>query len=126
MQARQLSSPEASSCSIKRAKQTPLTEDGFAQVSKSCCYEDLKAFMKMVIEDMGLKVCDEGGLSGMAPFYSCPPTPPTYAELTAELNKALPTEDSKCHWLAKRQDKCAETDTECVVSVMKPPPFPKP
>jgi hypothetical protein len=126
LQVRQFSSPTTSLCSTERAKQEPLTEDGLAQVSKTCCYEEVKAFMSRVIDDMGLKVCDAGGLSGIAPFYSCPTNPVDLAELKAELKKALPTENDKCHWLQKRYEACTDPALECVVSVMKPSPYPKP
>merc|ERR1719171_1228968 len=113
-------------CSTDNAKQVPLTDAGFQQVSKSCCYEDVKVFARRIIDDMGLKVCDEGGLSGIAPFYSCPITPASFGELKADLKKAMPSAASKCHWLQERYAECTEPALECAVSAQKPAPAPKP
>jgi hypothetical protein len=124
LQVRQSSSPLA--CSLERAKQAPLTEEGFGEVSKSCCYEDMKEFMGRLVDDMGLKVCDTGGLSGITPFYSCPPYAVTLAQLKEDFNSALQDQNSKCHWLADRYDECREPSLECAVSVQKPPPAPQP
>jgi len=124
LQVHQSSSPMA--CSVERAKQAPLTEEGFAQVSKSCCYEDLKEYMARLVDDMGLKVCDAGGLSGITPFYSCPTYTVTLAQLKEDFNKALQAQNSKCHWLADRYEECTEPSLECAVSVQKPPPAPQP
>jgi len=126
LQVRQSSSLTPSACSMERAKEEPLTENGFQTVSKSCCYEDIKTFMSRVIDDMGLKVCDAGGLSGISPFYSCPPYPVSLAQLKEDLNKALQTANSKCHWLSNRYEECIKPALECGVSVQKPPPYPKP
>lgn len=114
------------SCSVDRARLEPLTEEGFQRISSTCCYEDIKAFMSRLIDSLGLKVCDEGGLSGIAPFYSCPTNPASFAELQDELTKAVQTGTSKCHWLAIRYDECIEPALECMVSSMRPPPAPKP
>jgi len=116
----------ASACSIKRAKEQPLTEYGFMEVSQSCCYEDLKTYTRRLIDDLGWKVCDEGGLSGLAPFYSCPTSPVTLAELKEELNKALPDCNSKCHWLQEKDSECTEPSLECAVSAQRGPPAPEP
>jgi hypothetical protein len=103
-----------------------LNEAGFRTISDSCCFEDMEAFIRRMIDDMGLKVCDEGGLSGISPFYSCPTAPSTMAELKDEVNKAKQTGDSKCHWLASRYDECVDPALECAVSVQKSPPAPRP
>jgi len=117
---------ETMACSLERAQQEPLTEEGFATVSKSCCYEDLKTYTRRVIDDLGWKVCDEGGLSGLAPFFACPNTPVTLEELKAELNKAMPSGNSKCHWLDERYTECTDPALECSVSAQRPKPAPKP
>jgi len=122
----QVRKTSAEACSTDNAKQVPLTDAGFQQISKSCCYEDVKVFARRLIDDMGLKVCDEGGLSGIAPFYSCPLSPVTLAELKEDVKKALPSADNKCHWLQERYAECSEPALECAVSAQKPPPAPKP
>merc|ERR1719310_1415812 len=116
----QVRKTSAEACSTEHAQQQPLTEAGFQQVSKSCCYEDVKVFARRIIDDMGLKVCDEGGLSGIAPFYSCPLTPVSFAELKDDIKKAMPSEGSKCHWLQERYSECTEPALECAVSAPKP------
>lgn len=116
----------ASACSLQRATEQPLTEEGFQEITKSCCYEDMKAFTRRLIDDMGLKVCDEGGLSGIAPFYSCPLSPVTLVGLKDDLSKAMPAGNSKCHWLEQRYATCTEPALECSVTAQKPPPAPTP
>lgn len=116
----------AGACSSANADQAPLTEEGFQNIAKTCCYEDVIIFTRRLIDDMGLKVCDEGGLSGIAPFYSCPLTPVSFAELKADVQKAIPSADSKCHWLQQRYAECTEPALECAVSSRKPPPAPQP
>jgi len=39
----QVRKTSAEACSTDNAKQVPLTDAGFQQISKSCCYEDVKA-----------------------------------------------------------------------------------
>lgn len=113
-------------CDVNRAKEQPLTEEGFAAVSSSCCYEDIKAFTRRLIDNLGYDVCDEGGLSGISPFYACPPFPVSLANLTQELNDAVQTKNSKCHWLVDKADECVPVSIECQVAFYFPLPAPKP
>lgn len=105
------------------ARDAPLDEDGFQQVAASCCHQDMKEFVRRTIYDMGLKVCDEGGLSGFVPFYSCPVTTLTFAGLEAELRDA-PT--STCRWLALSGTECTPPAAECAVIISRPAPAPEP
>jgi len=118
--------PRAETISAYSVKDAPVTEEGFEQVSKSCCYKDMTAYIRRLVENMGLRVCDEGGLSGIAPFYSCPQSQTSLAELKEELNKATPSFNNKCHWLANRYEQCTEPALECAVMAQKPPPAPEP
>lgn len=113
-------------CNVKRAMEAPLTEEGFAEVTSSCCYEDVKAFTRRLIDDLGYKVCDEGGLSGLSPFYACPASPVTFANLTQELQDAVQGANSKCHWIVDRYVECVPVSVECQVAVYFPDPAPEP
>merc|ERR1719253_1121634 len=78
------------SCSALNALSAPITEEGFANISKSCCDVEMNLFIKRVVKDLGLKVCDQGGLSGITQFYTCPEQPRSLYELMKELLSTSP------------------------------------
>ena len=96
-----------------------LDESGFQEVAVSCCHEDMKAFISRAIDDLNLKVCDEGGLSGVVPFYACPEATVTYSALQAELSGATAS-GGTCHWLAPVADACTPPAAECAVTISQP------
>lgn len=113
-------------CGSLNGRDQPLTEEGFTQVSASCCYEEIKEWIRRKADQLGYKICDEGGLSGLSPFYACPANPVTLANLTNELSDAVQTHSAKCHWLADRYTECVPVSVECGVSVYEASPAPKP
>lgn len=116
-----------SECSAEAliATDAPLDESGFQWVAESCCHEDMKRFVSRAVDSLNLKVCNEGGLSGIVPFYACPEVPASYGALLTELAEASsPT--NKCHWLAASTDSCTPPDPECAVITSKPAPAPEP
>jgi hypothetical protein len=117
---------EKMECGSNRGMEAPLTEEGFAEVSSSCCFDDVKEFTRRLIDSLGYKVCDEGGLSGISPFYACPTYPVTLANLTEELQDAIQTKSSKCHWLVDRYVECIPVSVECQVALYFPEPAPPP
>lgn len=54
-------------------------------------------FIRRLIDSMGLKICDEGGLNGFLPFFTCRPEKP-YQELIDDINQ---NEKAKCPFVRK-------------------------
>eukprot|EP00973_Karenia_brevis_P032303 4452170-Karenia_brevis.AAC.1 len=48
-----------------------LCEQGYLQVASLCCNYQMEFFIVRVITSMGLKVCHEGGVMGLVPFFTC-------------------------------------------------------
>jgi hypothetical protein len=115
------SSKSLVACSTMIGKQAPLSNAGFAAVSESCCYADMKDFIRRTAAALSLQVCDEGGLSGIAPFFSCPSTPTTYAALQGQLRNSTAESGDKCHWLASVGDNCTAPNASCGVYVNSGP-----
>jgi len=92
----------------------PLDDDGYEDVAESCCYDDMKDFIRRLATEMELNVCSEGGLSGFAPFFSCQNTT-SLADLKGYIRgQAAPK--THCQWLAEVGKKCPEKDPSCGVS----------
>jgi hypothetical protein len=75
----------------------PLTEAGYASVAQLCCSEEMVAFIKRVVEQLGFEVCHVGGLSGFILWYDCTDDQETLESMKQQLDEAL-TRD--CPWLA--------------------------
>lgn len=106
---------EDESCRSEIGKQSPLTEAGFKSVAESCCFDDMKDFIRRVVTADGDQVCDEGGLSGFTPFYSCPSTPSSLADLRVGLGKATSESGNPCAWLGKAGAACTPPAASCSV-----------
>merc|ERR1719487_1384713 len=92
----------------------PLTEKGYKDVSESCCYDDMKEFIRRLTETVELKVCHEGGLSGFAPFFSCS-NQYTLADLQSKMKEQAES-DARCRWLEGANEECKPMDSDCGVS----------
>lgn len=103
-------------CSTEIGKRMPLNDEGFQAVANSCCYDDMKDFIRRAAGDLKLQVCDEGGLSGFAPFFSCPSKPTTFTDLQSSLEHATAVSGEKCHWLGAVGDLCTPPDPSCGIS----------
>merc|ERR1719221_1438043 len=58
-----------------------LTEEGYAAVAGTCCTSDMEEFARRVVADLGLVVCNEGGLSGVVGYHTCEKGVQTLAKL---------------------------------------------
>jgi hypothetical protein len=92
----------------------PLTEKGYKEVSESCCYDDMKEFIRRFTETVELKVCHEGGLSGFAPFFSCSDRY-TLADLQSHMKEQAES-DARCRWLGNVNEECKPMEPDCHVS----------
>merc|ERR1719253_1512766 len=112
-------------CSTSNAMTQPLTEEGFRNISESCCNVEMNLYVKRVVKEMKLKVCDQGALSGMVPFYLCPQTPKTLYDMMKELLSASPLTSlnvsqseakdeagKEPKWLVGSEEECPEGETK--------------
>jgi len=104
-------------CDQSIGRDMPLTEEGFLKVEESCCYEDMKDFVRRTVLSIGLQVCDEGGLSGFSPFFTCQTNPTSFADLKSALGGETGASGNKCPWLAEAGDSCVSEDPSCGVSL---------
>jgi hypothetical protein len=92
----------------------PLDDDGYEDVAESCCYDDMKDFIRRLATEMDYKVCHEGGLSGFAPFFSCQNST-SFADMKGYI-RGQSDPKKHCPWLAEGGKKCPELDSSCGVS----------
>jgi len=88
----------------------PLTEAGYQIVAAQCCNYEMSEFIRRVVFDQGMKVCDAGALQGFTLWYSCTYGPSTLAKMKDELvaNMAL-----ACAWVALSGKECKATPDSC-------------
>jgi len=110
------SDTDTSVCSVEKAHQALLTNDGFQDVAATCCFDDMKEYILRTAADLGLQACNEGGLSGMAPFFSCPEKMMTLDDLKTALQAETADSGNACPWLAAVGEECPTVDaTKCGV-----------
>jgi hypothetical protein len=79
-----VASPEGSSILQLRRSQTslhapvrtmqPITEGQWQTNQNKCCMKDTATFVRLLLDELGLEVCDEGCHNGEIPFYDCQPS----------------------------------------------------
>lgn len=99
----------------KFGKIIPLDDKGFMDVEESCCYDDMKEFIRRLAKGMELKVCHEGGLSGFAPFFSCSNRSVTFMQLQHDVREQA-KHSTRCRWLGHAAETCQPLAPECGVS----------
>jgi hypothetical protein len=108
----------SASCINSRLGRTiPLDEDGLEDVAESCCYDDMKDFIRRLAAEMDLQVCCEGGLSGFAPFFSCTNTT-SLADLKGYIRGQIDPK-TRCQWLGQVGMKCPKLDPSCGARLKK-------
>jgi len=61
-----------------------LDESGYLAVAKTCCNREMYDFMRRTISSLSMEICDEGGLMGLVPWFTCE---------TAGVMKSRPDQD---------------------------------
>jgi len=112
-----LTETERAICSLEQAREAPLTDDGFQSVAETCCFDDMKEYIRRAATDLGKQVCDEGGISGIAPFFSCPQKTMSYTDLKNALESATAAGGSSCPWLGAIGAECTTLASSCGVSI---------
>merc|ERR1719375_1736486 len=49
----------------------PLTADGYSAVADRCCQAEMEQFISRVAFDLGVDVCNDAGIKGLAPYHTC-------------------------------------------------------
>jgi len=83
-----------------------LTEGGYVAVASSCCVAEMEEFARRVVADLGLVICDEGGLSGTVGFHTCEKGWQSFAKLSEDIKNG---QHGQCAWTAM-PDYCGEFD----------------
>lgn len=87
----------------------PLTEAGYLIVATQCCNHEMREFIRRVVFNEGMQVCNEGGLYGITPYYSCQAGPQTLAKLKEEIQVNV---DWKCPWVDYASGDCSRAHAE--------------
>jgi len=86
-----------------------LDEDGYQNVTKLCCGEEMMAFMTRVAQNKSYQVCDIGGMAGLALWFDCPDDGKTFELLEDALETALV---GNCSFVTD-QETCPERSIDC-------------
>mmetsp|Transcript_55457 Transcript_55457/g.102591 ORF Transcript_55457/g.102591 Transcript_55457/m.102591 type:complete len:290 (-) Transcript_55457:263-1132(-) len=62
-----------------------LDETGYQAVAVKGCTHEMKVFIRRVVDTLGMRIVNEGGLSGFAPYYSGEKAVQSYQRLVHEL-----------------------------------------
>lgn len=87
-----------------------LDEEGYQIVASQCCHHEMAEYIRRVVHNDGFQVCNEGGLQGTVPFYTCQKGPRTYAALVADI---LRNSASKCPWVGRAGVDCPMMNEDC-------------
>mmetsp|Transcript_127346 Transcript_127346/g.220741 ORF Transcript_127346/g.220741 Transcript_127346/m.220741 type:complete len:204 (+) Transcript_127346:106-717(+) len=48
-----------------------LDDEGYQKVGWTCCNFQMEMYLRRLVVEMGLKVCNEGGFMGFVPWFTC-------------------------------------------------------
>merc|ERR1719502_831025 len=88
-----------------------MNSEGFEEVVDSCCFDDMKDFVRRLVGEEGYKICDEGGLNGFVPFFSCS-NKTSLLEMKMQMKSGT---EGACPWLAFMDGECRAPADECRV-----------
>jgi len=74
-----------------------LTEEGYSAVAATCCVSEMEEFARRLVADLGLEICQEGGLSGTIGFHTCEKGAQGYAKLAEDIKNG---QHGDCAWTA--------------------------
>merc|ERR1740121_2897248 len=72
-----------------------LTEEGYATVHSTCCVAAMEAFVRRVVDDLGLAVCNDGGFQGVVGWHTCERGVQSLAKLIEDIHNS---ENVHCAW----------------------------
>jgi len=91
------------------ASNVGLTAAGYQTIAGMCCQYEMEEFIRRITENEDLKVCNEGGMQGIVPFYSCE-FAQNYSTLLAEVKGSG---SGTCPWSAPANQACKKISKAC-------------
>merc|ERR1719160_631905 len=76
-----------------------LDEKGYKAVAKLKSNKEMEAYVRRVLNKLGLHVVDEGALKGVVPYYSGKKSTQSYAKLVEEIKQVRQEKKRKKRWL---------------------------
>jgi len=91
------------------ASNVALSNSGYSTIADMCCLYEMEEFVRRATVNENMKVCDEGGLQGIVPYFSCE-NKQNYSMLLAEIKDAA---SGLCPWAAKEGESCKKISKSC-------------
>jgi len=91
------------------ASNVALGESGYSTIAALCCNYEMEEYIRRVAGNEKLKVCDEGGLQGIVPFFVCE-NAQNYTVLLREVKAAT---TGTCAWAAPSSGSCKKKSRAC-------------
>lgn len=102
---------QAKTCSTSQeglGNSADVDEYGYLDVALGCCHAQMEFFIKRVVQNMKLQVCNEDGIKVLAPWFACDNLH-SLRYMQERLNAGLP-ENSKCPFVAPIASKCPDVN----------------
>jgi len=90
-----------------------LDQGGFEQVVEMCCTWSMIDFIKRIVEEEGMKVCDSGWVSGVAGWYDCADDEQEFTNLLDAIRRGP---EGPCPGLALVGEECKKMADSCPTS----------
>jgi len=91
------------------AANVALGAPGYATIANMCCPYEMEEFVRRAAASENMKICDEGGLQGIVPYFSCE-NKQNYSMLLAEIKDSS---SGLCPWAAKKSESCKKLSGSC-------------
>lgn len=91
------------------ASNVALSEGGYSTIAAMCCNYEMEEYIRRVVVSEDLKVCDEGGMQGMVPWFACE-SAQNYSVLLKEVTAAT---SGSCAWAADKSASCKKKSKAC-------------
>lgn len=75
-----------------------ISEEGFEEIKKLNCRKEMSEFARRTVADMGLEICQEGGLQGTVGYYFQASSKKTFDDLKMDIKAGSASE---CPWVGK-------------------------
>lgn len=106
---------QAKNCSTTKdglGNSADLDEYGYLDVALGCCQPQMEMFINRILKQMNLKVCDEGGVKGLAPWFICDNIH-SLKYLKERIHAGLPL-NASCPFAVHESNECPKPDAVCL------------
>lgn len=91
------------------ASNVAMSNSGYQTIADMCCNYEMEEFIRRTTLHENMKVCDEGGLQGIVPYFSCE-NKQNYSKLLTEVKSST---TGLCPWAAKKTESCKKLSKSC-------------